>query len=201
VAKKSLDLVDRDLRIIQEVKIYGHKVVAERHGITRARVSQIVSKYQSELPDDGKRDLDVTELEGIKEQLVATFYGPDQPLFSTGSGKVILDPATCTCGTGVNGGRDYPHDENCDVRPFADFRVKIETVKAILLVHERIAKSTARDRPKASDKDESGLVEQALAHVRAMAAENRELLEKRKELEIRLEQLQNTLPEAEIVEN
>lgn len=153
---KSVELYDRDLRIVQMVQAgYALQVVAGQFGITRARVSQIVSKFHEEVTDDGTRDVLRSQLESyLTDTLHPIIRGPGQPMYSTGSGKLVLD---------LDGNIIY------------DERIKIDAVNSALRVHERIAKLSALDRPKAKEKDESREIAEAMEYLQSLAAEKQEL--------------------------
>ena len=153
---KSVELYDRDLRMVQMIaEGYSRQAVAEHFGVSRARVSQIVSSYHEPISDDASRDTLRTYLESyLTDTLHPIIRGSGQPLYSTGSGKLVLDP---------------------DGNMIFDERVKIDAINSALRVHERLAKMQAWDRPKAREKDESKEIAEALAYLSELAQEKQEL--------------------------
>jgi hypothetical protein len=171
---KAVELQDRNLRIAQMVSEgYGLQVIADHFGITRARVSQINSEYQSVISDDGTRDVLIAQLDSyLSDTLNPIIRGPGQPLYASGSGKLVLDP---------EGGIIY------------DEHIKIDAVNSALRVIERRAKLSALDRAKAKEKDESKEIGEALAYLETLASE-------KQALEARLAQYEQQLPELREVE-
>jgi hypothetical protein len=151
-----VELQDRNLRIVQMVQQgYSLQVVADQHGLSRARISQIVSEYHAPITDDSARDVLRTKMESwIDDELIPIIKGPGLPLFSSGSGKLILDP---------EGNMIY------------DKRIKLQAVDSAIRVVERLTKMNAWDRPKAREKDESKEIAEAMAYLNELAAEKQEL--------------------------
>lgn len=170
---KDVALQDRNLRIAQMVaEGYGLQAVADQFSITRARVSQIVSEYQSVLSDDGTRDVMIAQIDSyLEDTLHPIIRGPGTPLYSQGSGKLVL---------GLDGELIY------------DERIKIDAVNSALRAQERKAKLKALDRAKQKEKDESKEINEAMAYLQQLAQE-------KQELEARVAQYEQQLPELEIV--
>jgi len=169
---KDVSKQDRNLRIAQMVQQgYGLQVVADQNGITRARVSQIVSEYNSVISDDGTRDILIAQLDSyLSDTLNPIIRGPGQRMYAAGSGKVVNDD---------------------DGTPLYDEHIKVDAVNSALRVIERRAKLSALDRAKATVKDESKEINDALEYLATLAAE-------KTALEARLAQYEQQLPELEI---
>ncbi len=150
---------------------YGLQVVADQFDISRARVSQIVSEYQNVITDDGTRDILIAQLDSyLADTLNPIIRGPGQRMYAAGSGKVVNDD---------------------DGTPLYDERIKVDAVNSALRVIERRAKLSALDRAKATVKDESKEIGEAMAYLQTLAQE-------KQELEAKLAQYENHLPELEI---
>jgi hypothetical protein len=134
---------------------YGLQVIANHFGISRPRVSQIVSEYHAGIADDDNREIIRTQLDSYLETtLHPIIFGPGQPLYATGSGKLVLDP---------------------DGNIIYDKRINIEAINVALRVQERKSRLMAYDRPKAKEKDETGEISEAMAYVESLTARKKEL--------------------------
>lgn len=178
-----MSLVSRDQQIVimkREGKPYSE--IAEHFGISKARVSQIVSRVYEDVTDDSYREGMRLDIEGKLAVLNKLIEGPGKPIVTPG-GKIVCE---------------YLDDDSGDVdysKPLYDEFVKVDAIKTYLTALERLARQHATDRPKARQADESREFADAMVYVEQLAQENKKLM---KELETFRPQ-EEDIVEAEIV--
>lgn len=181
VAKsRDLSLVSRDQQIVtmkREGRPYSE--IAEHFGISKARVSQIVSRVYEDVTDDSYREGMRLDIEGKLQVLNKLITGPGKPMVTPG-GKIV-------CAYKDDGSGDLDYD-----KPLYDEFVKVDAIKTYLSALERLARQHATDRPKARDRDESQELAQAMKWVEQVAEDN-------KRLQKELERYQGDIVEGEIV--
>jgi Sigma-70, region 4 len=139
---KDVSLISRDQQIVAmkgEGKSYQQ--IADTFGITKARVSQIISRAYEDVSDDSYREGMRLDLEGKLAELNRLIASPGKVMVSPG-GRIICHYV----GDGTDA-IDYS-------RPVYDEFVKVDAIKAYFAGLERLARMHAIDRPKAKERDE-----------------------------------------------
>lgn len=141
-------------------------------GLSRARISQIIHEYDSEITDDDYRAVMRVKLESfLHDTLEPLRHGPGKPLVANGNGQWIKDEFG---------------------NPVYDEFVKIDVINTEIRVIEKLTKLYAIDKVKVKDTADSSEMDQVVAFFE-------ETLREKKELEDRLA-LYETPPGAEYAE-
>jgi len=165
---KDVTLISRDKQIVamkREGRSYAE--ISETFGITKARISQIISREYEDVSDDSYREAMRLDLEGKLAELNKLIASPGKVMVSPG-GRIICHYV----GDGTDA-IDYS-------RPVYDEFVKVDAIRTYFQGAERLARLHALDRPKAKERDETKEFTAAMAYVEQLAEENKEL---RKEIE------------------
>jgi hypothetical protein len=106
---------ERDARIAAAARLgQTHDAIAREHGLTRARVSQIVAAAKTPVTaEEAQRQLIADRLRSRWDELEKIVRNP--PIKVTSIGRTQWDPRTCTCPTGAR--TDQAHDDGCRVEP------------------------------------------------------------------------------------
>lgn len=109
------DNTGRDAKIAAAARLgQTHDAIAREHGLTRARVSQIVAASKTPASaEEAQRQLIAERLRSRWDELEKIVRNP--PIKVTSIGRTQWDPRTCTCPTGAR--TDQPHDNGCHVEP------------------------------------------------------------------------------------
>lgn len=154
----------RNSRILEmAAEGHPHAAIAETFGISKSRVSQIISEHYEEITDDGSRDWARAILEGYLGHIQKLVNGPGKRFVSP-SGRPVYEIRE-------DGSFDFD-------RPLYDEYAKRELIDAGVKVVDRLSRLYALDKPKLKEKDESPEFEQAMEYVRQLASEKKELLAK-----------------------
>lgn len=159
-------------------------MIAEDIGISKARISQIVSRVYEDVSDDAYREGMRLDIEGKLSILNKLIEGPGKPMVTPG-GKIV-------CAYKTDGSGDIDYDA-----PLFDEFIKVDAIKTYLTALERLARQHATDRPKARQADESREFADAMVYVEQLAQENKKLM---KELET-FRPAEDEIVEAEIVDS
>lgn len=166
---------------------HSYAEIAEKHGISKARISQVIQRYYEELPDDGSRDLQRAKLEKAQEVVSAIMNGPGKPVVSPG-GKQVFETD--------------PDGNILWGKPLYDQEIKIKAALAVVTISERLSRAYALDRPKAKERDESSEYAQAMAYVEQISKQNKELTAQAEIMASQLAEHENhDVVDAEIVED
>lgn len=154
----------RNARII-EMAAAGHPLadIGETFGITKSRVSQIITEHYEEINDDASRDWSRAILENYLQTIQKLVDGPGKRFVSP-SGRPVYE-------LNEDGTFDFG-------RPLYDEYEKKGLIDAGVKVIDRLSRLYALDKPKIKEKDESPEFEQAMQYVRQLASEKKELLAK-----------------------
>jgi len=162
---RDVALVNRDAEIVGMVRDGGHNYqeISEKFGISKARISQIVSRYYEEIPDDGSRDIQRAKLERAQEVVLGIMNGPGKRVVSPGGSPVF---------------ERFPDGTIDYNKPLYDEEIKIKAALAGATISERLARSYGLDRPRQKQKDESTEFDQAMEYVKELAKQNKDLQER-----------------------
>lgn len=122
---------ERDQQITAKARLgQTHEAIAQEHGLTRARVSQIVAAANPRSPEETERHLIAERLRSRWDELEKIVKQP--PIKTTSIGRTQFDPRTCTCGVGAATSRD--HADDCEVAPVLDMTTVTGAIKLQLAI-------------------------------------------------------------------
>ena len=122
---------ERDQQIAAKARLgQTHEAIAREHGLTRARVSQIVAAASPRSQEEVQRQLIAARLRSRWDELEKIVKNP--PIKTTSIGRTQFDPRTCTCGTGAATGQE--HDPGCQVQPVLDMGTVSNAIKVQLSI-------------------------------------------------------------------
>lgn len=126
---------ERDARIAAAARLgQTHDAIAREHGISRARISQIVAAARpSASPEEAQRQLIADRLRSRWDELEKIAQQP--PVKTTSIGRTQWDPRTCTCATGSD--TSQPHDGDCQVQPVLAMETVVNAIKTQLAIETR----------------------------------------------------------------
>jgi hypothetical protein len=113
-------------------QLYTHgttlQQIADRYDISRQRVAQIIANYtkQGTVTDNEARHLHRTQLEGLRDELIAMFFEPPPPMYDV-KGNMLID-------------------ENGE--PVRDIEIKLKTADYARKLSESIRRMDATDLPR-----------------------------------------------------
>lgn len=173
----------RDAQIVAAARLgQTHDALARQHGITRARISQIVGAASPREPAEAQRLIIAERLRSRWDEMEKIVRNP--PIKTTSIGRTQWDPRTCTCGVKGDTGRD--HSADCKVEPVLDSHAAINAVATQLKIEQQYRQMFGVDlgaQPEAQARTSmqdslAGLRtvrEAELAELRQLRAENAEL--------------------------
>lgn len=128
---------ERDTRIVAAARLgQTHDAIAREHGISRARVSQIVADSRPRSPEEVQRQLIAERLRSRWDELEKIVKFP--PVRTTSIGRTQFDVRTCTCTTGARTDRD--HEQGCGVQPVLNMATVTNAIKTQLQIEQQYRK-------------------------------------------------------------
>lgn len=173
----------RDAQIVAAARLGQlHEVIARRHGLSRARITQIVTAAAPREPGEAQRQLIADRLRSRWDEMEKTVRNP--PIKTTSIGRTQWDPRTCTCGVKGDTARD--HTDTCKVEPVLDEHAKIKAVDTQLKIEQQYRQMFGVDlaaRPEADARTDmqasiailAAAREAEIAEMNRLRAENAEL--------------------------
>ena len=122
---------ERDQQIAAAARLgQTHEAIAQEHGLTRARVSQIVAAANPRSPEEAERHLIAERLRSRWDELEKIVRNP--PIRTTSIGRTQFDIRTCSCPTKARTDRD--HADDCEVQPVLDMSAVTGAIKLQLAI-------------------------------------------------------------------
>lgn len=156
---KSIEMADRNARIIQ-MSNEGRTLaeIGAHFGLSRARISQIINEYDSEIGDDDYRAVMRVKLESfLNDTLEPLRHGPGKPLVANGNGQWIKDEFG---------------------NPVYDEFVKIDVINTEIRVIERLTKLYAIDKVRIKETADQSEMDRVVAFFEETLREKKELEER-----------------------
>ena len=164
---KSQEVALRNEAIVDMAGSRSRREVAEKFGISEARVSQIILKSREETSAEESRAMQDVRIEYLLEKQFEILRAPLQVKASAG-GKLIYLPDT-----------NDPSGRTPDYsKPVYDYAPVNEASKVIISALDRQAKSGALDLPKGKMKDESDQVTEWTSYVKLLQGRVKALQDK-----------------------
>jgi hypothetical protein len=132
----------RDAEIVAAARLgQTHDALARQHGISRARITQIVTAAAPCEPAEAQRQLIADRLRSRWDEMEKIVR--NKPIKTTSIGRTQWDPRTCTCDTRARTDRDHAPD--CQVQPVLDEALVVSAVKERRMVGESLRRLTGAD--------------------------------------------------------